>query len=241
MTEKRKKAEELIYKIMDILDKTGANTNYYKELFGPMSDKQFTEYMKKDFPFRFHTRPFEIEPSMIDINEACKELGVPLLEKVYMPFLYTNEDDKAVNSKECLVGYVPLKKMKQFITKKNAMSTDITERDMKSGLLVSFDKNGKTSDREMEALAVMSLDNTMLELSRPRADSMDAKSRMYSTINTLGMVSMKDIPIDIDDSLSKNLMNTYLIGSLLNSNLVNQDYYLPYTLKQRQKKVERES
>lgn len=238
--EKRKQIEELIYTVMDKLDKTGSNSNYYKELFSGMSDNQFYNYMKKDFPFRFHVKPFEIDPSMEDINNACKALKVPLLEKVYLPYLYKNKDGKAVNTKECLVGYIPLKKMKQFITKKNAMSTDISERDMKTGLLVSFDKNGTTSDREMEALAVMSLDKTMKELSRPRADSMNAKSIMYSTINTLGQVSLADVPIDIDDSLGKNLLNVYLVGSLLNSNLINQDYYLPYTLKNKQRKVERE-
>lgn len=240
MTEQRQKAEELIYKVMDKLDPTNSNSNYYKELFASMSDKQFETYMKRDFPFRFHMRPFEIEPSMTQINDACKVLNVPLLEKVSLPYLYTDKNGKAVNSKECLVGYVPLKKMKQFITKKNAMSADISGRDMKTGLLISFDKNGITSDREMEALAVMGLDETIKELSRPRADAMNAKSVMYSTINTLGDVSLSDIPIDEDDSLGKNLMNVYMVGSLVNSNLINQDYYLPYTIKGKQKKVQRE-
>ena len=240
MTEQRKKAEELIYKVMDKLDKTKANSDYYKKLFASMSDKEFESYMKRDFPFRFHMRPFEIEPTMAEINDACEVLKVPLLEKVSLPYLYTDSNGRAVNSKECLVGYVPLKKMKQFITKKNAMSTDISERDMKTGLLVSFDKNGITSDREMEALAVMGLDNTIKELSRPRADAMNAKSIMYSNINSTGNVSLSDVPVDVDDSLGKNLMNVYLVGSLVNSNLVNQDYYLPYTLKSRGRKVERE-
>lgn len=241
MNPKRKEVEKLVYETFDKLDTTGKNTEYYKKLFADMSDEQFAKFIKKDFPFKFHMTPFEISPSMDDINNACKVIGVPLLEKVSMPYLYTDKDGRAPNSKECLVGYIPLKKMKQFITKKNAMSTNISERDMKSGLLVNFDKNGKTSDREMESLAVMGLDNTMKELSRHRADSMEAKSNLYSAINTLGQVKLEDVPVDIDDSLSKNLMNTYLVGSLLNSNLVNQDYYLPKTLKDKQRAVERET
>ena len=39
-----------------------------------------------------------------------------------------------------MVIYIHLKKMKQFITKKNSTPTGIDNRDMKSGLLVSFDK-----------------------------------------------------------------------------------------------------
>ena len=240
MNAKRKEAEELIYKVFDALDSTGKNSNYYKELFAPMRDKEFEDYMKGDFPFRFHARSFEIEPKMQDIEDACEILEVPLLEKVYLPYLYRDKNGKPVNSKECLVGYVPIKKMKQFITKKNAMSTDISKRDMKSGLLVEFDKNGKTSDREMEALAVMGLDNTIEEMSRPRADAMRSKTAMYSTINTLGQVSAKDAPVDIDDSIAKNTLNTYLLGSLLNSNLINQDYYLQYTLNKRKNKITRD-
>lgn len=240
MTSERKKAEALVYETMDALDPSGTNSAHYKEMFSKMSDEQFKKYLKKDFPFKFYHRPFEIEPTMSDINNAAKVVGVPLMEKVSLPYLYENKDGKAVQSQECLVGYIHLKKMKQFITKKNAMSTDIAERDMKTGLLVHGDKNGITSDREMESLAVMGLDATMSELDRPRADSMNSKSEMYNTINTLGKVSMNDIKIDKDDSLAKNLMNTYLIGSLLLSNIVSEDYYLPKTLKDKKKKVERE-
>ena len=76
-------------------------------------------------------------------------------------------------------------------------------------------------------------------MSRPRADAMRSKSSMYSTINTLGQVSLDDAPVDEDDSIAKNTMNAYLLGSLLNSNLINKDYYLQYTL-DRKKGITRE-
>ena len=63
---------------------------------------------------------------------------------------------------------------------------------MKSGLLISHDKGGKTSDREMEALAVMGLDKTMEEMSTWRADYMDAKATAYQTLSTLGKISEKE-------------------------------------------------
>ena len=110
---------------------------------------------------------------------------------------------------------------------------------MKTGLLTGVDKNGKTSDREMESLAVAGLDATINEFSKYRADSMNAKNELYNLININGTVTQKEVPVDIDDSLSKNLLNTYLIGSGFNSNLINQGYYLPYTIKNKQKKIER--
>lgn len=100
---------------------------------------------------------------------------------------------------------------------------------------------GKTSDREMESLAVMGLDKTMKEMSTFRADYMDAKSAAYQTISTMGRVSENDIPLDDVDSISKNTLNAYMVSSLLNTNILNKDYMLPKTIADRKKKVVRET
>ena len=140
MNAKRKQAEELIYKVMDTVDTTGQNTAYYKEKFSKMSDTQFQKWASKALPIRFHTKPFEIEPSMVDIENGLNLLNTPLLEKVALPYLYVNKDGEPVWSKEAMVVYIHIKKMKQFITKKNSTPLSIDNRDMKSVLLVSHDK-----------------------------------------------------------------------------------------------------
>lgn len=241
MNAKRKKAEELIYKTMDTLDKTGMNTAYYKEKFSKMNDTEFQKWAANPLPIRFHTKPFVVEPTMSEIEDTLNQLGTPLLEKVALPYLYVNKDGEPVWSKEAMVVYIHIKKMKQFITKKNSTPLSIENRDMKTGLLVSHDKGGKTSDREMEALTVMGMEETMKELSTYRADYMDAKSVAYQTIATTGKLSQNDIDLHNRDSLSKNLLNAFLIGSLLNSNIVNVDYMLPSTIENKQRKVTRET
>lgn len=241
MNAQREKAEALIYEVMDKLDKQEYNSAYYKALFAKMSDAEFLKFCKRNLPFRFHTKPFVVEPKMYDIEDALKVLKVPLLEKVALPYLYVDKNGNPVWSKKAMVIYIHIKKMKQFITKKNSTPSSIDNRDMKSGLLVSFDKGGKTSDREMEALAVMGLDKTMEEMATWRADYMDAKSIAYQTISTLGKVSEKDIPIDDIDSIAKNTLNSYLVSSLLNTNILNNDYMLPKTLADRKAKVVRET
>ena len=55
MTPQRKKAEELIYKVLDKLDKKEYNSSYYKALFAKMSDAEFLKFCKRPLPFRFHT------------------------------------------------------------------------------------------------------------------------------------------------------------------------------------------
>lgn len=240
MNKKREEVEILVYKVMDALDPSGTNSTYYKEKFSNMSDVQFTKFLKTTFPFRFHSKPFEIEPNMEQIKQAANVLKVPLTEKISLPYLYESKDGRPVYSKECLVVYTNIKKMKQFITKKNAMSLDINDRDMRTGLLNGADKNGKMSDREFESLIVNDNEDTIKEFSRFRADAMQQKSQALNTINLTGNLSLDDLSAENDEVLSKNMLDAYFIGAHLKTNLISPTYELNSTLKDRKRSTERE-
>lgn len=239
MFKKRKECEEIVYKVMDILDPSGENSAFYKKKFAKLNDKAFIKFFEQDFPLKFQTKLFDIEPNMEQIDKALKFINVPMMEKLNLPFLYTNKDGVPVKSEDTLTVYVPLKKMKQFISKKNSNSTNISSRDMKSGLLLSIDKNGNTSDREFEALAVISADAAMKELATFRADAMEAKSEFYNIINTTGMVKLSDVELDTKDSLARNNLNVWLLGAAINSNLINDGDYIPRTIEDKDLKLNR--
>ena len=241
MFKKRKEVEEMVYKVMDLLDPTKQNSQFYKAKFAKMNDKQFMNFFSQDFPLKFQTRLFEIEPSMKQISDTLDYIHVPMIEQMNLPFEYRAKDGTPVKSDDALILYVPIRKVTQFLSKKNSMSTNISNRDMKSGLLQTVDKNGNTSDREMESLAVMGLDASMKELATYRADSMNAKDEFYSMINTTGMVRQSDVDVETSDSLARNELNVYLLGAGLNSNLINEGNYLRHTLTSRGRKTERES
>ena len=241
MSTPRQKAEKLIYAYYDAVDTTGTNTAYYKTMFSKMSDAQFEKFCERPLPFRFHTKPWEVDPKMEDVKRGLDILGVPLTEKIALPYLYRNDKGIPISSKEAIVVPIHLKKMKQFIVKKNHITTSINDRDYKTGLLVYHDKGGKTSDRELEGLVAMDMDNCMKELTTFRADAMNAKSIAYSTISTTGILRQNDIPIDQTDFTSKNTLNYYLLGSCLYTNIVNQDYMLPITVKNKQRKTVRDT
>ena len=240
MTDKRKKAEELIYKVFDAADTTGTNSDYYKKLFASMSDEDFVKFCKRRLPFRFHVQAFKVEPKMNEIIDSFKALNVPLLEKVKLPYVYINpENGEPVETQECLVLYIHLKRMKQMLTKKNHSSINTEKRDMRTGLLSGDDKGGKETDREFESLATMGLEYTMDEFARPKADAIEAAAEMSAAILAKGSVSDSDITVSRTDSLGKRLFSTYLIGAHIYSNLINADYMTPLTAKNKKQLIHR--
>ena len=241
MNKKREEVEMLVYKTMDALDPTGTNSTHYKQMFSKMSDAQFIKFLKNKFPFRFHSKPFEIEPNMEQIYKASNVLKVPITEKISLPYLYESKNGRPVWSKECLVIYVNIKKMKQFITKKNAMSLDVSNRDMRTGLLNGVDKNGKMSDREFESLVVNGNDITVKEFSRLRADAMEQKSQAMNSINLTGRVSINDLKSEADEVLSRNMLDAYFMGAHLKTNLITDGYELNATIKGKGRRTERET
>lgn len=237
--EKRQLVEEKILLFFDNLDITKTVSDYYTKIFADMTDSQFETFMKKQYPIRFQMKQSVTEPSMTDIKNALNSIGVPMLEKISLPYLYSDKDGNPVKTKECLVVYDNLKKVQQIVTKKSKWAMETANRDMRNGRLISQDKGTAMSDREFESLSTLGLENTMYEFSKPKADSMESKAAMNAAISTKGYVSQKDLPNNLDDSLSRNMMSSYLIGCHLENTLVNEDGYTPYTLKQRQKKIER--
>lgn len=236
---KRKEIEDKIYTTFDKLDKTGKNSRHYAEIFATMSDEQFVKFLSGKHPFRFYSST-DVKPSMSDIKNACSYLGVPLMERVNLRYLYENKKGEAPWSKEAYVIYLPIKRMVQMNIKKLKHGYEIGKRDLRSGLLIADDKGSQTSFREMEALAAFGLTNTMDEMSKFRADAMDAKNVAYNIINTTGVLHKDDIPDEKGDSLSKNYINAYFLGSHLNTNIVNTGNYTQHTLDNKGKKITRE-
>lgn len=237
--EKRKECEELIYKTFSAIDPSGANTQYYQQLFANMSDAQFAKLISGRLPFRYHIAPFDNEPKMPDIFKAFKILNKPLMEKVKLPYLAKDSNGRPIESKECLVGYLNIKRLKQMLTKKNNTAIEISKRDMKTGRLLGADKGGLESNKEFEGAMALGLENTTAEYARIKAAAMKAKAEAYNTINVKGEVSFDDIDTGKTDSIAKNTMNVYLIGAGLHSNLIDENYYTPYSLEKQKKRIER--
>ena len=235
----RQEIEELIYKVYDTIDKTHTNSDYYENIFSKMSDEEFYKFFERRLPLRFHEDAFKIQPKMYEIVDAFKIIDKPLLERVNFPHIYVNSNGKPVQSKECMVIYIHIKRMKQMLSKKNNASMRVGKRDMRTGLLMQEDKAAKETDREFESLASYGLDYTMDEFRTVKADAMQASAEMIATIVDKGSVSQNDYAVTKVDGLARNMLNVYLLGAGVYSNLIDREYMTPLTAKNKQKRIER--
>jgi hypothetical protein len=236
----RNEAEFLILQVFDALDETGQNSEFLKQKFAEMSNAQFETWIKKDYPLQFQVKAFEVEPTFKNYRKAANILNINLMEPVALPYLYENKEGKPIISKPALILYIHLKKMQQMITKKNKISTDIDDRNMKTGRLNTDDKGAQTSDREMECLVIAGLTNTLDEFSTIKGDALDAKSQAYAQIAATGTLSKDDYAVAHQDSVARNLISSYLLAGHIESNLVNEEGYTPYTLKEKSLRSMRE-
>ena len=60
LKEQRDQAESLIYRVLDTVDKTKTNSDYYRKIFANMTDEDFLAFCKRRLPFRFHITFFDI-------------------------------------------------------------------------------------------------------------------------------------------------------------------------------------
>lgn len=224
---KRQKIEKVIYDTFNILDKTGANTKKYKELFNSMNDDQFNSYMKtflkdKKANFYLEVLPNKNEPSLSEIEKALEYLDVPKDEYVY--FRDGEHKDNPIRTRyKVPVGYVTLKRMQQVLSKKNTYSLDINKRALKTNQVTGDDKIARLTDQENYMLSAIGANNAMKEFLGPRADSADAKMDLYKNISMYGYAYMKDLSNDINEKQTINTVSAYLIGCGIKTDLLEKN------------------
>lgn len=134
---KRKQIEDKVYKVFSLLDKTGANTQKYKNLFKEMSDEKFDKYIKdmlrdKNKNFYLEVLPNKNCPRIKDCKDALDYLKVPTEEYIY--YRHDGHESDPIRSRyKVPVLYVNLRRLQQMLSKKNTYSLDISKRNMKTG------------------------------------------------------------------------------------------------------------
>lgn len=223
--EKRKVVMEYLDKFFNTLDPSGANSKLYHEKFDHMPDQQFDQYFRKflnDDKQNFYLEIVEYERDLkIEDVEKCAELtGVPLFERIAMPYLTMDKNNVVVSVEKCPVGYIHEKRMPQTLMKKSAASIKTDKRNPLSGQVVGDDKNARNSDSEVYSLATLGANEALKEFLGPRADDMRAKNEMYAEIAKNGYVSMDDLTDDVYNKVALNTFDMYFLMQGLRTNMI---------------------
>ena len=213
--------------ILNTLDPSGANSKLYHEKFDKMSDNQFDSYIKRFFEddkqnFYLEIVEYERDLTMENINACADMMGVPLYERIALPYLTGDKENVLVSKSEVPVGYIHEKRMPQTLMKKSAASIKIDKRNPKTGQVVGEDKNARNSDSEVYSLATLGAMQFLRESLGARADDMKSKNEMYAAIAKNGYVSLEELSDDVRDKVAINTFDVYFLMQGLRTNMVDR-------------------
>lgn len=176
--------------------------------------------------------PFE-EVRMTQIKEAADFLGIELEDYIY----YRHHDKRGIRSKmKVPVGYVPIKRVQQILSKKNHYSLDIEERSLKTGDVKGESKVAAISEPETYALMAINGERALEELLGPRADNQEKKRQMYRQIARDGFCTLDSMEASRSSSTTLNTLNTYLLAAGVRSDLITDTMQTEYTINQNLRK-----
>ena len=225
--DRRKVFMDYLDSILNTLDPSGANSKLYHEKFDKMSDNQFDSYIKRFFEddkqnFYLEIVEYERDLTMENINTCAEMMGVPLYERIALPYLTGDKENVLVSKSEVPVGYIHEKRMPQTLMKKSAASIKIEKRNPKTGQVVGEDKNARNSDSEVYSLATLGAMNALKEFMSARADDMKAKNEMYAAIAKNGYVSLEELSDDPKDKVALSTFDVYFLMQGLRTNMVDR-------------------
>ena len=232
----KEEVTKLVYKFFNAFDKTGTNTKRYRDLFEPMTDNAFYNYIKglladENAYLILDIVNYEYTIKMEDIERAAKVINIPLFEYVYTPHTTMDLNKVPCTPEKVPVGYIPVKRTQQTVAKKNGISTSSDIRSGLTGQVTGADKNGRESDLENSMLCALGLTAVLKELNGPRTDDMVAKREMLSDIAKQGYVRYEDLTYDVNNKATLNVVDSYFIGMGLKTDLVTRGLMLKNTLK----------
>ena len=225
--DRRKVFMDYLDSILNTLDPSGANSKLYHEKFDKMSDNQFDSYIKRFFEddkqnFYLEIVEYERDLTMENINACAEMMGVPLYERIALPYLTADKENILVSRTSVPVGYIHEKRMPQTLMKKSAASIKIDKRNPKTGQVVGEDKNARNSDSEVYSLATLGAMKALSEFMGPRADDMKSKNEMYAAIAKNGYVSLEELTDSPENKIGLNTFDVYFLMQGLRTNMVDR-------------------
>lgn len=192
MNNKRKAAQDKILSIVNAMDHSGANNEYYTKLFDSLSDKEFDDYMKrirdkKDI-LPFYAANMVQHVKVKDLIKVAKSINLKLFERIRLYDPVT--DSFYYTPREQMIVQLPVRKMSQFIDHKLSVAEGDSKIDTLSGQVCKPDQAGSISQIEIQTLYARGLKNTIRELAKFRGGDVVAFADFKRELEEQGATSI---------------------------------------------------
>lgn len=229
---KHTEIEEYIYKVLDALDKTGANTDKYKSYFENMTETQFKLMIKEYIQdpsdhFYMEMDAFENNITVEELEAASKVANVLIEDHLVLPHISSDQNDPYVSNEKVMLLHINQRRVQQTLTVKNHMSIGIDKRNPKTNQVMGDDKNTRISDMEMYQLIFQDAPNVLMEFYHPRSDDSVMKNEMLYQIQRKGSVSLDELPSEPKNKVALNYLNFLALAAGYQTDLIDSSGLLP--------------
>lgn len=180
--------------------------------------------------FNLSVQHYENDLTLANIRKTAEFMGIPLFERIALPFTSIGSDEVYWTYEKVPVLYVHVKRVEQLVTKKNSMSIGISQRNTKTGQVSGDDKNGRMSDMENIAITTLGSDELLKEMLGARSDDMVMKREMLKQIQNDGYVDMDKIPSLPQNKVALNTLDVYFTAVGIKTDIVTEGLLVKRTL-----------
>ena len=193
MANNRAGAEAFILKYIEALCPGGDNIKLYKTFFASMSNGEFDKYMQDiESGVKFlviYAPNFNKNALSLERNfKIAEQLNHNFFERLWIGA--KGSTPAYLTPIPYLVMDLPVRRASQLLVKKLAVAENNKSVDSMTGQLSSATKGARLSFPEMQVLAAMGLDNSIIELTKYRGGDVKGYAAMKAMLNKYGTTNM---------------------------------------------------
>lgn len=228
----RKEAEDRIVKLVGDIAPGTINVQLYKNLFTTMNDKEFKKFMENILSEKVKLQ-IVVEPS--DTNALNTERNLKLAEKygitMFQKLTYSEHGFKGDGTYvpehtpviPRLIIDVPMRRPSQLLTKGISVPKDNNSIDQLSGQVTGSSKSAKLTQPEIELLASMGLQKSVIEAIKARGGDAGMAAAFDMAIDRNGFVTLDQIEPYATGVVSSETLDIMFRSAMIDSNFSNKD------------------
>lgn len=222
MAKNRAAAQDLILRYIDKIFPGGSNRQIYEDHFQSMSDVEFDRFIS-DLETG-QRKLVAYVPNMGDVKVTVEnnvKIGRELGHDFFQKLVVGPRDDEPsyITPIEYLVVRLPIRRQSQHLQKKRSIPEHNRTVDILTGQPSSSSKGAKISYPELQILAAMDMDSSLVELIKYRGGDRGGYNALNAMVSRYGSANLKALSQYATGVESTKTLKTLLTAMHLRSTL----------------------